>query len=132
MTETARIFTASFKMLIRDKTAFVMAVVFPLIFVVTFSLFDVGFTGEGAIAGVEYFDYVLPGLLAIGLMNFAMVGAAASVARYREAQDPQAHPRHSAGPIEVHRRPGGGAPRACDGADRNHHGRRGCTRRLTR
>jgi ABC-2 type transport system permease protein len=84
MTETIRIFTASLKMLVRDKTAFVMAVIFPLIFVVTFSLFDVGFVGEGAIAGVDYFDYVLPGLLAIGLMNFAMVGAAASVARYRE------------------------------------------------
>jgi len=84
MTETARIFTASLKMLVRDKTAFVMAVIFPLIFVVTFSLFDVAFTSEGAIPGVDYFDYVLPGLLAIGLMNFAMVGAAASVARYRE------------------------------------------------
>ena len=84
MTETARIFTASLKMLVRDKTAFVMAVAFPLIFVVTFSLFDVAFSADGAIAGVDYFDYVLPGLLAIGLMNFAMVGAAASVARYRE------------------------------------------------
>lgn len=71
-------------MLVRDKTAFLMALIFPVVFVLAFSVFDVSFEAEGAIAGVDYFEYVLPALLAIGLMNFAMVGTAASVARYRE------------------------------------------------
>jgi len=52
--------------------------------VLAFSVFDVSFSAEGALSGVDYFEYVLPALLAIGLMNFAMVGTAASVARYRE------------------------------------------------
>ena len=71
-------------MLIRDKTAFVMALIFPVVFVLAFAVFDVSFSAEGALPGVDYFEYVLPALLAIGLMNFAMVGSAASVARYRE------------------------------------------------
>ncbi len=57
---------------------------FPIVFVLAFSVFDVSFSAEGALPGVDYFEYVLPGILAIGLMNFAMVGSAASVARYRE------------------------------------------------
>ncbi len=84
MTQTAQLFTASLKMLVRDKTAFLMALTFPVIFVLAFSVFDVSFSAEGALTGVDYFEYVLPALLAIGLMNFAMVGTAASVARYRE------------------------------------------------
>jgi ABC-2 type transport system permease protein len=84
MTQTAQLFTSSIKMLVRDKTAFLMALIFPVVFVLAFAVFDVSFEAEGAIAGVDYFEYVLPALLAIGLMNFAMVGTAASVARYRE------------------------------------------------
>ena len=84
MTQTARLFTTSIKMLVRDKTAFLMALIFPIVFVLVFSVFDVSFSAEGAIDGVDYFEYVLPALLAIGLMNFAMGGTAASVARYRE------------------------------------------------
>jgi ABC-2 type transport system permease protein len=84
MTQTVQLFTSSVKMLVRDKTAFLMALIFPVVFVLAFSVFDVSFDAEGAIAGVDYFEYVLPALLAIGLMNFAMVGTSASVARYRE------------------------------------------------
>ena len=84
MTQTAQLFTSSVKMLVRDKTAFMMALIFPVVFVLAFAVFDVSFDAEGAIAGVDYFEYVLPALLAIGLMNFAMVGTAASVTRYRE------------------------------------------------
>jgi ABC-2 type transport system permease protein len=71
-------------MLVRDKTAFLMALIFPIVFTLAFAVFDVSFSAEGALPGVDYFEYVLPALLAIGLMNFAMVGTAASVARYRE------------------------------------------------
>jgi len=84
MTQTVQLFTSSVKMLVRDKTAFLMALIFPVVFVLAFAVFDVSFDAEGAIAGVDYFEYVLPALLAIGLMNFAMVGTSASVARYRE------------------------------------------------
>ncbi len=84
MTQTAQLFTNTVKMLVRDKTAFLMALVFPVVFVLAFAVFDVSFSAEGALPGVDYFEYVLPALLAIGLMNFAMVGTAASVARYRE------------------------------------------------
>jgi ABC-2 type transport system permease protein len=81
---TIQLFTSSVKMLVRDKTAFLMALIFPVVFVLAFAVFDVSFSAEGALPGVDYFEYVLPALLAIGLMNFAMVGTAASVARYRE------------------------------------------------
>lgn len=84
MTHSAQLFTSSIKMLVRDKTAFIMALVFPVVFVLAFAVFDVSFSADGAIPDVDYFEYVLPALLAIGLMNFAMVGTAASVARYRE------------------------------------------------
>jgi ABC-2 type transport system permease protein len=84
MKQTANLLVASVKMLVRDKTAFLMALIFPIVFVLAFAVFDVSFSAEGALPGVDYFEYVLPALLAIGLMNFAMVGTAASVARYRE------------------------------------------------
>ena len=84
MKQTAQLLAASIKMLVRNKNALLMALTFPIVFVLAFSVFDVSFSGEGALPDVDYFEYVLPGLIAIGLMNFAMVGAAASVARYRE------------------------------------------------
>ena len=71
-------------MLVRDTTAFHMALIFPIVFVLVFALFDVSFDAEGMLLGVDYFEYVFPGLLAVGLVNFAMIGTAASVARYRE------------------------------------------------
>jgi ABC-2 type transport system permease protein len=84
MNPTTQLFANTVKMLVRDKTAFMMALVFPVVFVLAFAVFDVTFSADGALPGVDYFEYVLPALLAIGLMNFAMVGTAASVARYRE------------------------------------------------
>jgi len=86
MKQNIQLFTSAIKMLVRDKTAFLMALIFPVVFVLAFAVFDVSFGAEGALTGVDYFDYVLPALLAIGLMNFAMVGTAASIARYRELQ----------------------------------------------
>ena len=84
MTQTAQLFTSSIKMLVRDKTAFHMALIFPIVFVLVFAVFDVSFDAEGMLPGVDYFEYVFPALIAIGLMNFAMIGTATSVARYRE------------------------------------------------
>lgn len=78
------VYVATLKSLIRDRAAFMLAVTVPVIFVLAFSLFDVSFLAPGMGPGIDYFDFVLPGLLAIGLMNFAMIGSAASLARYRE------------------------------------------------
>lgn len=84
MRQTTQLFTSSIKMLIRDHAAFHMALMFPIVFVLIFAVFDVNFEAEGMLAGVDYFEYVFPALIAIGLMNFAMIGTATSVARYRE------------------------------------------------
>jgi ABC-2 type transport system permease protein len=80
---------ASLKMLVRDRAALVGTVAFPLLVVATFSLFDMQLAGGTTFTpgpGVDYFDYVFPGLLAMGLMNFTMVGIAGSIARFRELQ----------------------------------------------
>lgn len=80
---------ANLRMLLRDRTALIGTAAFPLLFVLTFSLFDLQLAGGTTFtpgAGVDYFDFVFPGLLAMGLMNFTMVGIAAAIARYRELQ----------------------------------------------
>lgn len=93
MRQTAALFVASLKMLVRDRTALVGTVAFPVVFVLVFSLFDLSLLGEGVLGagttgarGLDYFDFVLPGLLANGLLSFTMVGMAGSVARYRETR----------------------------------------------
>lgn len=89
MYATWMLFAASLQMLVRDRPALVGTVAFPLLFVGVFSLFDLDLLAGGAFAetgGVDYFSFVFPGLLAMGLMNFTMVGVAASVARFREMQ----------------------------------------------
>ncbi len=85
VTQIARLFAASVKMLVRDRLSLMSVMAFPVLFVVAMSLFDLRFdTMPGVGAQGNYFDFVLPGLLAMGLMNFALVGIAAAVARYRE------------------------------------------------
>ena len=88
MHATSNLFVASLRMLLRDTTALIGTVAFPVLFVLVFALFDLGITpGNDLHVGggrTDYFDFVLPGLLAMGLMNFTMVGIAASVARFRE------------------------------------------------
>ena len=68
MNQTLKLFTSTLKMLIRDKTAFLMSLVFPVVFVLAFAVFDVSFSADGALPGVDYFDYVLPGLLALSCL----------------------------------------------------------------
>lgn len=81
---------ASLRMLLRDSEAFLLAALAPILFLLVFSLYDLTIAPDGAlgVGGTEldYFDYVLPGVLAMGLMQFTMVGIAASVARFRETQ----------------------------------------------
>ena len=85
--QTFRLFTASLKMLLRSRLALASMLAFPVLFVVAMSLFDLRFeTMPGVDVDGNYFDFVLPGLLAMGLMNFALVGIAAAVTRFREMQ----------------------------------------------
>jgi ABC-2 type transport system permease protein len=90
MRQTFDLTRASLTMLYRDSEAFVLAVLAPILFLIVFSLYDLSISpmGDLAVGGdqLDYFDYVLPGLLAMGLMQFTMVGIAASVARFRETQ----------------------------------------------
>ena len=93
MRQIAMLLWTSLKMLVRDRTAMVGTVAFPVVFVLVFSLFDLSLLGDGVIgagaagaAGLDYFDFVLPGLLANGLLSFTMVGIAGSVARFRETR----------------------------------------------
>jgi ABC transporter DrrB family efflux protein len=95
MRQTYDLTTASLKMLLRDRAAMLGAAIFPVLFLLVFSLYDLSLTplgdfGVGAPAPpssgapLDYFDFVLPGLLALGVMNLTMVGIAGSVARFRE------------------------------------------------
>ena len=96
MRPTLALTAASLKMLLRDRTALVATVVFPVVFVLVFSLYDLSLLGGDALgvvggrsrsgAGIDYFDFVLPGLLANGLLSFTMIGMAGSVARFRETR----------------------------------------------
>ncbi len=84
MTQTFTVFRASLKMLLRDRTALFGAVMFPLFFVLAMSIFDLRFERmSGVPASDNYFDFVLPGLLALGVMNFTLVGIATSVTGLR-------------------------------------------------
>jgi ABC transporter DrrB family efflux protein len=90
MRQTHDLTVASLKMLFRDSEAFLLAVLAPVLFLLVFSLYDLTIAPSGALAvggsELDYFDYVLPGVLAMGLMQFTMVGIAGSVARFRETQ----------------------------------------------
>lgn len=93
---TTDLTVASLKMLVRDRTALIGAAIFPVVFLLVFSLSDLSLTPAGAFAvdpspapasrAVDYSDDVLPGLLGLGVMNVTMVGIAGSVARFRETK----------------------------------------------
>lgn len=92
MRQTTDLTWASIRMLLRDSEAVLFAAIASVLFLLVFSLYDLSVTIGGDLATgtsdgtVAYFDFVLPGMLAMGLMNFTMVGIAGSVARYRETQ----------------------------------------------
>lgn len=88
--QTTDLTVASLKMLVRDRAALIGTFSFPVVFLTVFSLYDLsiapggGELGAQASGGLDYFDFVLPGILALGIMQFAVIGVAGSVARYRE------------------------------------------------
>lgn len=90
--ETRDLTVASLKMLLRDRAALIGSFAFPVVFLTVFSLYDLSIvpgggqlaSGTGAGRGLDYFDFVLPGILALGVMQFAIIGVAGAIARYRE------------------------------------------------
>jgi ABC-2 type transport system permease protein len=73
----------------RDREALIAMLMFPIIFVVVFSLFDMqllgtAFDASGSGDGTAYLDFVLPGLIAMNVTQFSVLWTAAGVTRFRE------------------------------------------------
>lgn len=87
MTSTIAMFRASMLSLVRDRQLVGGIVAFPLIFLLAFAAFDLRISGAelGAPAGVDYYRFVVPGLLAMTSMDFAVSWTAASYARLQDA-----------------------------------------------
>lgn len=86
-------------MLYRDGQAMLVAFLLPLIFVLAFRLFDLRIVlgealalsdraggGDRTPTTVGYFEFVLPGLLAMGIMNFALFSVAVALSTFRDQQ----------------------------------------------
>ena len=84
LAQTMSLTVAGLRMQLRDKEALLGLAASPILFILAFRLFDLPI--QGLPPGADYFDFVLPGLLAMGLMQLLMVGMAGSIARYREMQ----------------------------------------------
>lgn len=84
LAQTVTLTAAGLRMQLRDKEALLGLAASPILFILAFRLFDLPI--QGLPPGADYFDFVLPGLLAMGLMQLLMVGMAGSIARYREMQ----------------------------------------------
>ncbi len=84
LAQTVSLTAAGLRMQLRDKEALLGLAASPILFILAFRLFDLPI--QGLPPGADYFDFVLPGLLAMGLMQLLMVGMAGSIARYREMQ----------------------------------------------
>jgi ABC-2 type transport system permease protein len=81
-------FKASLLSIVRDKQLMGGIVAFPVIFLVAFAAFDLSIsgTGLGADGGVDYYSFVVPGLLAMTAMDFAVSWTSASYARLKETK----------------------------------------------
>ena len=89
MQATFTIARSSLRMIRRDRESLVAMLLFPIIFVVVFALFDMrllgsAFTGDATGEGFAYLDFVLPGLIAMNVTQFSVLWTAAGVTRIRE------------------------------------------------
>ena len=83
---------ANLKLIYRDRQAAFWAIAYPLIFLLIFGLFDLdalepllhldghGVQGEP----LGYFDFLLPGILGMGVMTFSIIGMGTTIAQYRQ------------------------------------------------
>lgn len=88
MTSTVALFNVSLLSIIRDRQLIGGIIAFPSIFLLAFAAFDLRLTdsGLGTSAGVDYYSFVVPGLIAMTAMDFAVTWTSASYARLKEAK----------------------------------------------
>ncbi|MDX1691659.1 MAG: ABC transporter permease [Acidimicrobiia bacterium] len=82
-------FRASMRSIVRDRQTLIGATVFPTIFLLAFAAFDIGLTGAGLDTtggGIDYFDFVLPGILGMATLQFAIFWTSGSYARMGETK----------------------------------------------
>ena len=83
---------ANLKLIYRDRQAAFWAIAFPLIFLLIFGLFNFDdleplfHLNEHGIQGqpVGYFDFLLPGIIGMGVMTFSIIGMGTTIAQYRQ------------------------------------------------
>jgi ABC-2 type transport system permease protein len=82
-------FKASILSIARDRQTLVGATMFPTIFLLAFSAFDIQLNAGGLATGgdgIDYFDFVLPGILAMAAVQFAVFWTSGSYARMGETK----------------------------------------------
>ena len=90
MRSTLTMFRASLLSIVRDRQTLVGAMIFPTIFLLAFAAFDIQLTdqglGSGGAGGIDYFDFVLPGILAMASVQFSVFWTSGSYARMGETK----------------------------------------------
>ena len=90
MTSTIAMFKASLLSIVRDKQLMGGAIAFPVIFLLAFAAFDMNISGTdfgaGGSGGIDYYNFVVPGLLGMTAMEFSVSWTAATYARFKEAK----------------------------------------------
>lgn len=89
MRPTLTMFRASLLSIVRDRRTLIGAMMLPMIFLLAFASLDMGLTGTGLHAGgagIDYFDFVLPGILAMASMQFSVFWTSGSYARLSETK----------------------------------------------
>jgi ABC-2 type transport system permease protein len=89
MRSTLTMFRASLLSIVRDRQTLVGAMMFPTIFLLAFAAFDIQLTDQGlstGAGGIDYFDFVLPGILAMASVQFSVFWTSGSYARMGETK----------------------------------------------
>jgi ABC-2 type transport system permease protein len=87
MRSTLSMFRAALLSIVRDRQSVIGAMMFPLVFLIAFSAFDIGLNADGITTGgdgIDYFTFVLPGILAMAAIQFAVFWTSGSYARMGE------------------------------------------------
>ena len=88
MSATKAMFKASLLSIVRDRQLMGGAIMFPVIFLLAFAAFDLNLAGTdlGGSGGIDYYNFVVPGLLAMTAMEFAVAWTSATYARFKETK----------------------------------------------
>ena len=88
MTAISAMFKASLLSLLRDRQLIAGSIAFPVIFLLAFAAFDLNLSdaGLGAAGGIDYYSFVVPGLLAMTAMEFSVSWTSAAYARLQDTK----------------------------------------------